>query len=144
MPRSKKRYEKEADYLRYYLGEQKPFLNNGFAKKDLCRILGLSVSQLHTMLMRNFSVSYSQLMNILRVEEAKKLLADPVNSHLKKDRLAEKAGFTSMSQFNVQFKLVTGMTPTEYQIFYQKFKKLTGENPDSYLKNGYSHLKLNN
>src|SRR5690554_6352812 len=108
MPRAKKKYEKEAVHLWIFIEEQKPFLKNEFKKQDLCKILGLSVSQLHTMLMRSFIVIHSQLMNSLRVEEAKKLHAHPSNTGMKKDLLAERAGFTSMSQFYVQFKLVTG------------------------------------
>lgn len=115
-------------------------MNVSYLKEDLCNELNISVNELHTMLMSHFDVSYSQLMNILRVEEAKQLLANPELRTRKKIDIAELAGFTSLSQFNVQFKLLTSMTPTEYEIFYHQFKQVTGKNPDNFLMNKFSYL----
>lgn len=131
----KKYYRKEAKRLREIVRERKPHMDSSFNKDDLCKNLGMSPMQLHTMFERNFGMSYSRFMNKLRVEEAKKLLAKPHSREIKKDRISEMSGFGSLSQFNVQFKKITGMTPTEYEIFYRKFKKLTGKSPDQFKNN---------
>lgn len=128
----KKYFRKEAKQLKKIFREKEPHLDPAFTRDDLCRELNLSPMQFHSMVTRNFGMNYSKLMNKFRVEEAKKLLEKPGNRNLKKARIAKMAGFGSLSQFNVHFKKMTGMTPTEYAIFYRKFKNLTGKSPDQF------------
>lgn len=130
----KKYFRKEAIQLKKIIREKEPHLDPSLNKDDLCKELGLSPMQFHSMVTRNFEMSYSQLMNKLRVEEAKKLLEQPNSRNKKKIKISKMSGFGSLSQFNVQFKKLTGMTPTEYAIFYRKFKNLTGQSPDQFKK----------
>jgi len=130
----KKFFRKESKRLEEFVKERKPHLDPSFNKDELCAELELSPMQLHTMFTRNYGKSYSRYMNHLRVEEAKKLLAQPNGREVRKTKIAEKSGFGSLSQFNVEFKKNTGMTPTEYAIFYRKFKLLTGKSPEQFNK----------
>jgi AraC-like DNA-binding protein len=51
-----------------------------------------------------------------RVEEAKKMLADPSARILTIEQIAEAVGYNSKSAFNKVFKKFTGKTPSEYKI----------------------------
>ncbi|MEX0770554.1 MAG: AraC family transcriptional regulator [Balneolaceae bacterium] len=130
----KKYFRKEAEQFKIILREKEPYLDPGFTRDDLCKELNLSPMQFHSMVNRNFGMNYSKLMNKFRVEEAKKLLEKPDSREMKKASVAKMAGFGSLSQFNVHFKKMTGMTPTEYSIFYRRFKNLTGKSPDQFKK----------
>ena len=59
--------------------------------------------------------SFHTLINGLRVEEAKRLVADPANAHLTLAAIAERCGFNSLSAFNAAFKRHTGQTPTGHR-----------------------------
>ncbi len=50
-----------------------------------------------------------------RVEEAKRLLADPKAKLFTIEQIAEEVGYNSKSAFNKAFKKFTGKTPSEYK-----------------------------
>lgn len=72
------------------------------------------VSQWHLskLLNRHTGKSFSELMNGIRVEEAKKLLADPT---LRVCDVAEMVGFLDMAHFSRVFKKVVGVSANEYR-----------------------------
>ncbi|MFR8549111.1 MAG: response regulator [Lachnospiraceae bacterium] len=72
------------------------------------------VSQWHLskLLNRHTGKSFSELLNTIRIEEAKKLLADPA---LRVGDVAEKVGFLDMAHFSRVFKKVTGISANEYR-----------------------------
>lgn len=59
--------------------------------------------------------SFYDLVNSYRVEEAKRLLADPKNENFTVLSVGFEAGFNSKTTFNTVFKKFTGFTPTEYK-----------------------------
>jgi AraC-like DNA-binding protein len=59
--------------------------------------------------------SFYDLVNGYRVEEAKRLLADPKNLNYTILSVGFEAGFNSKTTFNTVFKKFTGLTPTEYR-----------------------------
>lgn len=59
--------------------------------------------------------NFYQFINRRRVEEAKRMLADPKYLYLSILGIAQEAGFNSKSTFNSVFKKYTGLTPSEYQ-----------------------------
>lgn len=124
-----KTYEEEANRLRELIREDALHKDPSLNKQKMCRILGLSLMKLHLMFTRNFGMSYSDFINHLRVIEAKKLLGNPTYKDRKKIEIASLSGFGSLSQFNVMFKRIAGMTPSEYSIFYRNFVKFTGQTP---------------
>lgn len=72
------------------------------------------VSQWHLskLLNRHTGQSFSELMNSIRIEEAKKLLADP---SLRIGDVAEQVGFLDMAHFSRVFKKITGISANEYR-----------------------------
>lgn len=63
----------------------------------------------------NYSISFNTMINQLRVEEAKRLLADASLNHLTLEAIAEKAGFNSISTFNSSFKKIEKITPSQFK-----------------------------
>ncbi|MEX2600303.1 MAG: helix-turn-helix domain-containing protein [Balneolaceae bacterium] len=124
-----KTYQNEANRLKKLVTEKALHKDSSMSKQKMCKILGLTLMKLHLMFTRNFDMSYSDFINNLRVIEAKKLLADPTHRDRKKVEIARLSGFGSLSQFNVMFKRISGMTPSEYSVFHRNFVELTGENP---------------
>ena len=72
------------------------------------------VSQWHLSKLLNSHTgqSFSELMNSIRVEEAKKLLEDPA---LRVGDVAEQVGFVDMAHFSRVFKKVTGISANEFR-----------------------------
>lgn len=72
------------------------------------------VSQWHLskLLNRHTGQSFSELMNSIRIEEAKKLLPDP---SLRIGDIAEQVGFQDMAHFSRVFKKMTGVSANEYR-----------------------------
>jgi AraC-like DNA-binding protein len=65
--------------------------------------------------------TFYDLVNGLRVEEAKRLLLDPANVHYTILSVGFGAGFNSKTTFNTVFKKFTGMTPTAYRESQQSY-----------------------
>lgn len=72
------------------------------------------VSQWHLSKLLNHHTgqSFSELLNSIRVEEAKYLLEDPA---LRIGDVADKVGFVDMAHFSRVFKKVTGVSANEYR-----------------------------
>lgn len=72
------------------------------------------VSQWHLskLLNRHTGQSFSELLNKIRIEKAKKLLEDPA---LRVGDVAEMVGFLDMAHFSRVFKKVTGISANEYR-----------------------------
>ncbi|MCD7736441.1 MAG: response regulator [Lachnospiraceae bacterium] len=72
------------------------------------------VSQWHMsrLLNRHTGKSFSELMNSIRIEEAKKLLADP---SLRIGDIAEMTGFQDMAHFSRVFRKLAGISANEYR-----------------------------
>lgn len=72
------------------------------------------VSQWHLskLLNRHMGQSFSEILNSVRIEEAKKLLQDP---SLRIGDVAEAVGFLDMAHFSRVFKKITGVSANEYR-----------------------------
>lgn len=72
------------------------------------------VSQWHLskLLNRHTGQSFSELLNTIRIEEAKKLLVDP---SLRIGDIAELVGFLDMAHFSRVFKKIMGISANEYR-----------------------------
>lgn len=92
-----------------------------YMHENYCRKMTLTevaentyVSQWHLskLLNRHTGQSFSELVNSIRIEEAKKLLTDP---SLRIGDVAEQVGFLDMAHFSRVFKKITGMSANEYR-----------------------------
>ena len=83
-----------------------------YSRKDLAQELGVAEHQLSKVINTGFEMSFSDLINRHRVDEAKYLLRtteEPVSS------IAFDVGFNSLASFNRVFRKVADQTPTEYR-----------------------------
>ena len=80
--------------------------------KDLLNVAGMSRRGLHKAFMENIGRTPGQELQRLRMEKAKRLLAD---SDHKIEVLASMCGYQSANTFSVAFKNVTGMTLSRFR-----------------------------
>ncbi|MBL7726640.1 MAG: AraC family transcriptional regulator, partial [Dinghuibacter sp.] len=62
-----------------------------------------------------FGVSYPELVNRHRVDEARRILSDPRFQEEKILGVAFEVGYNNKTTFNMVFKRLTGSTPSEYR-----------------------------
>jgi AraC-like DNA-binding protein len=60
-------------------------------------------------------MNFYELINRRRVDEARRLIADPAEAHLTLASIAQRCGFHSVSAFNGAFKRYTGRTPSRFR-----------------------------
>jgi LacI family transcriptional regulator len=79
---------------------------------DLARVAGMSRSALHRAFIERLGRSPGAELHRVRIESAKKLLAQ---SKLKLEEIAELSGYQSANSFWVAFRKSTGFSPKQYQ-----------------------------
>ncbi|PWJ44671.1 helix-turn-helix domain-containing protein [Sediminitomix flava] len=107
--------EEEANRLKAYLIDQRPYLNNQLTLPDLAKEFGLTRHRMSFVLNHAFGKNFYDVINDFRVEEAKRLLADEAHKEYKIEYIAQTSGFNSKATFNRIFKLRTEMTPSEFR-----------------------------
>lgn len=80
--------------------------------QDICRHLHMSESSVYRMFEKHFADSFIDYVKNYRLGKACELL---VRSNKPVSVVAEKVGFTNLSNFNRQFKAAKNMTPTEFR-----------------------------
>jgi len=93
--------------------QEKLFLNPGFSMDDLCTLMNKSRRYLSQAISSAGKTNFSGLINGLRVNEARRLLASSGKS-LTMNEIAERSGFANRISFYRHFKEITGFTPTAY------------------------------
>jgi AraC-like DNA-binding protein len=94
---------------------QRPYLESDLSLPDLAGRLGVSTHHLSQLLNEDLHLTFYDYVNMKRVEEVKRMLADPAQQEYKILALAFAAGFNSKAAFNAAFKRLTGKTPREYR-----------------------------
>ena len=94
--------------------EQHYFLKNDLKIGDVVKEIGSNRTYVSNYINRTYQCSFSDYMNNLRIEYAKKLLATAGGS-MKLTQIAEESGFTNEQSFYRNFKKFTGMTPADWQ-----------------------------
>jgi len=101
---------------KYLVNRALIYLKEHYAKnislKTLSEELYISTWYLSKLLKKETGNNFIDILNNIRVEEAKKLLADP---KYKIYEIAEVVGFSDVTYFYRLFKKLTGMTPMEYK-----------------------------
>jgi AraC-like DNA-binding protein len=101
--------------LKSYLAFQKPYLEPEISLSVLALRMGLSRNQLSRVINEKYRMTFYNLINLYRLEAAKKILRDPTHKSDKIITVAGDAGFNSKAVFNKYFKKLTGLTPREYR-----------------------------
>ncbi|HEX8385921.1 MAG TPA: AraC family transcriptional regulator [Rubricoccaceae bacterium] len=102
----------EARRVRAYVEAEQPYRNPDLTLCLLADALGLSDKVLSYVLNEGMGTAYAPYVNGLRVEEARRALADPALAHRTVLSVGLDAGFSSKATFNRAFKAATGRTPS--------------------------------
>jgi AraC-like DNA-binding protein len=82
-----------------YIRDSKPFLDPNLRITDLAAGLCSNRTYVSAFINETYGVSFSRLMNRLRMEELERLRAEPANARSSHSRLAEMAGFGSYRNY---------------------------------------------
>ena len=98
---------------------KKPYLEQELTLGDIAFKLNMHSHHLSKLLNESIGKNFFEFVNDYRVEEFKKLAANPKNKHISILGLAMEAGFNSKATFNRYFKNATGLTPSEFMDSYK-------------------------
>lgn len=101
--------------IKNHILNQKRYLDSNLTLEDLSTELKMSVSALSLSINKNSNSNFSDFINNLRVEKAKKLINNPDYNHYTIVSIGLECGFNSKSAFYAAFKKVTQITPSEYK-----------------------------
>lgn len=102
--------EKKVNQAVAYIKEN--YANPELSLDEVAKAIQLSSSYLGNSLKRYKQISYINLLNQIRIEQAKKYLTNP---DIKSYEVAYLAGYNSSQYFSSCFKKNTGLTPGEYR-----------------------------
>lgn len=101
--------------VKSFMLREKPFLDANINIESLAKRLSLPERTLSRILNQHFGKNFFEFINGYRIEEAKRLLADPANKEMNILDILAEAGFSSKSTFNAIFKKYVGQTPSQYR-----------------------------
>lgn len=96
-------------------GEQEIFLDSNITLKAVAEKLSVSPRDLSQVINENEQKNFSEFVNHYRIEKAKALLVDPRRHQEKIETIAYDCGFGNVTSFNLAFKGITQMTPSQYR-----------------------------
>ena len=103
------------DNLINYLEQEKPYIDPDLQLQNLADHLDIPSYQLSQIINTELQQNFYELINSLRIAEAKHRLIDPAKQHITILAIAYDVGFNSKSTFNTAFKKYTKMTPSQYK-----------------------------
>ena len=95
---------------------EKIYLNPSIKLKKIARSIHLPEKRVSIAINEIAGENFNSYINRLRVEEAKRLILDPVNNNYTIDAIAELAGFSNKVSFYKAFKKVTKRSPSEFKV----------------------------
>jgi ligand-binding sensor domain-containing protein/AraC-like DNA-binding protein len=101
--------------LERLMDEEKVYLDAELNLQGLARRAGIHYNYLSRIINEKFGLSYNDYVNKYRIEEARRMLADPEHAEKTILDIAYDTGFYSKSVFNTAFKKLTGMTPSQWR-----------------------------
>jgi ligand-binding sensor domain-containing protein/AraC-like DNA-binding protein len=108
--------------LMHLVEVEKVYLSPDLTLKKLSEKLMIHYNHLSQIINDKLDKSFSDFINMYRIEEAKKRLEHPKESKKTVLEIAYDTGFYSKSVFNTAFKKFTGKTPSQYKKEYSKKK----------------------
>jgi ligand-binding sensor domain-containing protein/AraC-like DNA-binding protein len=101
--------------LSYLMEVEKLYREETLSLQSLAEKLSINNHQLSQLLNEKLNCTFPDYINNYRIEEAKKLLADPAWTDRKVISIAFEVGYNTKAAFYSVFKKYTGMTPIEYR-----------------------------
>lgn len=112
LPERSDRYLKK---LLQIMETEKPYLDGELTLQKMAERLSIPPHHLSQTINEQLDQTFSDFVNVYRVEEVKRRLHDPAKKHYSILAIAEDAGFNTKSSFNSVFKKHTGITPSEFR-----------------------------
>jgi AraC-like DNA-binding protein len=100
--------------LHRFMDKDRPFLEPELTLPGLAEHMGVNRNDLSRAINENTGSNFYDLVSRYRVEEMKRLMADPEKRKLTLLALALEAGFNSKAAFNNAFRKQAGTTPSRY------------------------------
>jgi len=100
--------------LEMHMVNARPYLEPKLSLRNLSESLDITPQRLSALINNGHQKNFFDFINAHRVEEFKRLVDDPQNSHKTLLGLAFEAGFNSKTTFNTAFKKITGTTPKTF------------------------------
>jgi len=97
-----------------FLEENKPYLNPDFSLLDLEKGIDQNSEDIRICLKYIFKKKFTELRSEYRVKHAKHLIEIGTSKNTSIDGIGVLSGFSNRANFYSTFKLLTGMTPSEY------------------------------
>lgn len=104
-----------AEHIKEIIVQEKLYLLMGLTVTDVATRLDLPSYVVSNAINAGLGQNFFELINRLRVEEAKRMLSDETYNHLSVLGIGYEAGFNSKTAFNIAFKKYTGTTPSTYK-----------------------------
>jgi AraC-like DNA-binding protein len=104
-----------AKEIERYITQHKPYLDPEISVRKLAKQLDWPIQQVSMVINQHYQCSFSEKINRERVNEAERLIKDPMWKDRSLLDVAFEAGFNSKASFNVMFKRHAGKTPREYR-----------------------------
>ena len=100
--------------------EEKIYKDNDINLEVLAAKLNTTRHNASQVINEHFNVSFHELINTYRIQEAKKILDNDLKKNLNIIDVAYEVGYNNKVTFNKAFKKDTQLTPSEYQKIYVK------------------------
>mgnify|MGYP003575508170 CR=1 FL=1 len=94
---------------------QKLYLNQSLTIEEFSNDIGAPYRDVSNIINQHFNTNFFEFINNRRVEEAKRMLADPAYDSLSIQEVLHESGFNSTSAFQRFFKRLTGVSPRVYR-----------------------------
>jgi AraC-like DNA-binding protein len=104
-----------AQRLRQFMQTEKPWLSPDLSLEELASSIGQKPKMLSLVINETLGQNFFDFINHYRIDEAKRLLTNPVDKKITVSEVLYAVGFNSKSSFNTLFKKYTGLTPTEFR-----------------------------
>ncbi len=103
------------EQLRTAFHQEKIYMNPELTLDSLAKHLNTNRSYLSEAINKNFELSYSNLINKVRIEAARTHLTSREFDNFSIEGIAKHVGYKSVSSFNSAFKKITGITPSYFR-----------------------------
>lgn len=102
-----------ASVIRTWLEKERPYLDRSFRLVDVATVVPLNRTYLSRIFNEGLGESFSDMISRLRMDEAKRLLAESPETPIAE--IAERCGFASHSSFHRAFVRYEGIKPGDYR-----------------------------
>jgi AraC-like DNA-binding protein len=109
------KHEKDFNRIKNHIIENKLYLDPLLSAESITMDMGISKSYLSKLINSYSNYNFSDFINSLRIEQAKKFLSDSEFSQYTNVSIGLECGFNSKSTFYSAFKKFTSQTPTDFK-----------------------------